>query len=159
SNQRIGFELHEGLEVIARGRLTVYPPRGDYQLVIEELHPKGLGARELAFRQLHEKLKKLGYFEPSRKRPLPRFPRRLALVTSPGGAAVRDMLEILSRRWRHVEIWICPARVQGEGAAQEIAAAVRLLNRLHQSGVLLTDVMILGRGGGSTEDLWSFNEE
>jgi exodeoxyribonuclease VII large subunit len=156
---RLRFDPREGLQVIARGRITVYPPKGDYQLLIDELHPKGLGDRELAFRQLYEKLSKLGYFEAARKRPLPRFPRRLALVTSPTGAAVRDMLEILGRRWPHVEVWICPVRVQGDGAFHEIATAVRLLNRLHQSGVMPTDVLVLGRGGGSTEDLWAFNDE
>lgn len=156
---RLRFDPHDGLEVIVRGRLTVYPPRGEYQLLIEELQPKGLGARELALRQLKEKLFKLGYFDPSRKKPLPTFPKRIAFVTSPTGAAVRDMLEILARRWPHCEVCVCPARMQGDGAAQEIAAAVRFLNRLHQANTLLHDVLILGRGGGSSEDLWAFNEE
>jgi exodeoxyribonuclease VII large subunit len=151
---RMRFDPRDGLEVIVRGRLTVYPPRGDYQLVIEELHPKGIGARELALRQLCERLFGMGYFDPKRKKPLPRFPRRVALVTSPSGAAVRDMLEILGRRWRATEVWVCPVRVQGDGAAEEIAAAIRRVNRL--GGV---DVLIVGRGGGSTEDLWAFNEE
>jgi len=151
---RLRFDPHDGLEVIARGRLDVYPPRGNYQLIIEELQPKGLGALELAFRQRREKLLRLGYFDPQRKKPLPRHPRRVALVTSPTGAAVRDMLEILFRRWPAVEVWVCPVAVQGDGAADEIAAAIGLLNRL--AGV---DVMIVGRGGGSLEDLWAFNEE
>jgi exodeoxyribonuclease VII large subunit len=151
---RLRFDPRDGLEVIVRGRLTVYPPRGDYQLVIEELHPKGIGARELALRQLCERLFGMGYFDPKRKKQLPRFPRRVALVTSPSGAAVRDMLEILGRRWRATEVWVCPVRVQGDGAAEEIAAAIRHVNRL--GGV---DVLIVGRGGGSTEDLWAFNEE
>jgi exodeoxyribonuclease VII large subunit len=151
---RLRFDPRDGLEVIARGRLTVYAPRGDYQLSIEELQPKGLGALELALRQLKEKLFKLGYFAPERKKPVPAYPRRVALVTSPSGAAVRDMLEILGRRWPLAEVWVCPVRVQGDGASAEIAAAVRLLNRL--GGV---DVIIVGRGGGSTEDLWAFNEE
>jgi exodeoxyribonuclease VII large subunit len=151
---RLRFDPRDGLEVIVRGRMTVYPPRGDYQLVIEELHPKGIGARELALRQLCERLFGQGYFDPKRKKPLPRFPRRVALVTSPSGAAVRDMLEILGRRWRATEVWVCPVRVQGDGAAEEIAAAIRRVNRL--GGV---DVLIVGRGGGSTEDLWAFNEE
>src|SRR5205807_678720 len=142
------------MEIIARGRLTVYVPRGEYQLQVEELQPKGLGALELALRQLKEKLLKLGYFAAERKKPLPRFPRRVALVTSASGAAVRDMLEILGRRWPAVEAWVCPVRVQGDGAADEIAAAVRLLNRLR-----MVDVMIVGRGGGSAEDLWAFNAE
>ncbi|HLN32620.1 MAG TPA: exodeoxyribonuclease VII large subunit [Gemmataceae bacterium] len=151
---RLRFELREGLEVIVRGRMSVYAPRGEYQLVVEELQPKGVGAQELALRQLKEKLFRLGYFAPERKKPLPRFPRRIALVTSPSGAAVRDILEILARRWPAVEILICPVRVQGDGAAEEIAAAISLLNRL--DGV---DAMIVGRGGGSTEDLWAFNAE
>src|SRR5205807_4700814 len=142
------------MEIIARGRLTVYVPRGEYQLQVEELQPKGLGALELALRQLKEKLLKLGYFAAERKKPLPRFPRRVALVTSASGAAVRDILEILGRRWPAVEAWVCPVRVQGDGAAEEIAAAIRLLNR-----VAAVDVMIVGRGGGSVEDLWAFNAE
>src|SRR5437764_15076128 len=151
---RLRFDLREGMEVVVRGRLTVYVPRGEYQIQIEELQPKGIGALELALRQLKEKLQKLGYFAPGRKRPLPRFPARVALVTSPSGAAVRDMLEILGRRWPAVEVWICPVRVQGDGAGLEIAAAVQRLNRLG-----CVDVIIIGRGGGSTEDLWAFNEE
>ena len=151
---RLRFDLREGMEVVVRGRLTVYVPRGEYQIQIEELQPKGIGALELALRQLKEKLQKLGYFAPGRKRPLPRFPARVALVTSPSGAAVRDMLEILGRRWPAVEVWICPVRVQGEGAAEEVAAAIRLLNR-----AVGADVIIVGRGGGSTEDLWAFNAE
>jgi exodeoxyribonuclease VII large subunit len=156
---KLRFEPKDGLEVIARGRLGLYAPRGEYQLVIEELHPKGLGALELALRQLKEKLFRLGYFDPQRKKPLPRFPRRVALVTSPSGAAVRDMLEILGRRWPPVEVCVCPVRVQGDGAAEEIAAAVLRLNELHASGTLPVDVLIVGRGGGSTEDLWAFNAE
>jgi len=151
---RLRFDPRDGLEVIARGRLDVYPPHGKYQLIIEELQPKGLGALELAFRQLREKLFRLGYFEPKRKRLLPRHPQRVALVTSPTGAAVRDMLEILLRRWPAVEVWVCPVPVQGDGAALAIAAAIGMLNRL-----ACVDVMIVGRGGGSLEDLWAFNEE
>jgi exodeoxyribonuclease VII large subunit len=151
---RLRFDPREGQEVIVRGRLTVYVPRGDYQLQIEELHPKGIGAAELALRQLKEKLFKLGYFAPERKKTLPRFPTRVALVTSPSGAAIRDMLEVLGRRWPCVEAWVCPVRVQGDGAAEEIAAAIQLAN---QCGAV--DVLIVGRGGGSTEDLWAFNAE
>lgn len=154
---RLRFKPTEGLQVIARGRLSVYPPRGDYQLVIDELHVKGLGAQELALRQLKEKLLKLGYFAPERKRRLPAFPRRLALVTSPSGAAVRDMLEILTKRWPFAEVLVCPVRVQGDSAALEVAAALGLLNKLHQ--VHPVDVLIIGRGGGSTEDLGPFNQE
>jgi exodeoxyribonuclease VII large subunit len=151
---RLRFDLREGQEVIAHGRLGVYVPRGQYQLVIEEVQPKGIGALELALRQLKEKLFRQGYFDPGRKKPLPRFPRRVALVASPTGAAVRDMLEVLARRWPAAEVWVCPVRVQGDGAAQEVASAVRCLNQVR--GV---DVMIVGRGGGSVEDLWAFNEE
>jgi exodeoxyribonuclease VII large subunit len=153
-NLRLKFDLRDGLEVIARGRLSVYLPRGEYQLQVEEVQPRGVGPLELAFRQLKEKLSRLGYFEPGRKRPLPPFPRRVALVTSPTGAAVRDMLETLGRRWPLAEVWVHPAAVQGDGAAESIAAAVRRLNTL--DGI---DVIVLGRGGGSLEDLWAFNEE
>jgi exodeoxyribonuclease VII large subunit len=156
---RLRFDVRDGQEVIARGRLSVYAPRGEYQLLVEELHPKGVGALELALRQLKEKLFRLGYFAPERKKPLPRFPRRLALVTSPTGAAVRDMLEILTQRWPAAEVWVCPVRVQGEGAAADIAAAIGLLNELRAKDVLPVDVLIVGRGGGSAEDLGAFNEE
>jgi exodeoxyribonuclease VII large subunit len=151
---RVRFEPKDGMEVICRGRLTVYPPKGQYQLVIDSLQPKGIGALELALRQLKERLSQLGYFAAERKKPIPRIPQRVGLVTSPSGAAVRDILEVLGRRWRAVEVWVCPVRVQGDGAAEEIAAAVRLLNGL--PGI---DVMIVGRGGGSAEDLWAFNSE
>jgi exodeoxyribonuclease VII large subunit len=156
---RLRFDLRDGQEVIVRGRITVYPPRGEYQLQIEELQPKGIGAQELALRQLKEKLSRLGYFAPGRKRPLPRFPGRVALVTSPSGAAVRDMLETLTRRWPALEIVVCPVPVQGEGAAEKIAEMIRRLNQLRQDGTLAVDVMIVGRGGGSVEDLWEFNKE
>jgi exodeoxyribonuclease VII large subunit len=122
------------------------------------VQPKGIGPLELAYRQLKEKLFAQGFFEPGRKKKLPRIPRRIVLVTSPTGSAVRDMLEILGRRWPVADVWVCPVRVQGEGAAQEIAEAVRLLNRLQSEGAGI-DVMIVGRGGGSLEDLWAFNEE
>jgi exodeoxyribonuclease VII large subunit len=152
---RLRFDLKDGMEVIGRGRLSLYPPQGNYQLVVEEMQPKGIGALELAFRQLKEKLFALGYFEPQRKKPLPRIPQRIALVTSPTGAAVRDMLEILGRRWPRAEVWVCPVAVQGDGAAQDIAAMIRRVNTLRPA----VEVMIVGRGGGSLEDLWAFNEE
>jgi exodeoxyribonuclease VII large subunit len=156
---RLNFEPHDGLEVIARGRLEVYLPQGRYNLVVEEMQPRGLGAQELALRQLKEKLFRLGYFDPRRKRPLPAYPRRIALVTSPTGAAVRDMLKVLGERWPGLEIYVCPVRVQGETSALEIAAAIRLLDRLHGNGALPVDLIIVGRGGGSSEDLGAFNEE
>jgi exodeoxyribonuclease VII large subunit len=151
---RLRFEPRDGLEVIARGRMSIYVPQGQYQLTIEELQPRGIGALELAFQQLREKLFLKGYFDPKRKRPLPRFPRRVVLVTSPTGAAVRDMIEILGRRWPAAEVWVCPVPVQGEGAGLKIAEAIGRLNRVR--GI---DVLIVGRGGGSLEDLWAFNEE
>jgi exodeoxyribonuclease VII large subunit len=159
---RMRFDLRDGMKVIVRGRLTVYEPRGEYQLLIEEVQPKGIGPLELAFRQLKEKLSVLGYFEPRRKKQPPRFPRRVTLLTSPTGSAVRDMLEILSRRWPATEVWVCPVRVQGDGAAGEIAAALAQLNRIggpDASPEQRIDVILLGRGGGSLEDLWAFNEE
>ncbi len=153
-NLRIKFDLRDGMEVIVRGRVGVYVPRGEYQFLVEDLQPKGIGPLDLAYRQLKEKLSKLGYFDASRKRPLPRFPRRVALVTSPTGAAVRDMLETLGRRWPRAEVWVFPAQVQGDGAAASIADAVRRANVSRD-----VDVLIVGRGGGSLEDLWAFNEE
>ena len=152
---KLKLELHDGLDVVCRGHLDVYPPRGSYQLVVDELQPQGLGALELALRQLREKLAKEGLFAPERKRPLPTFPRRIAVVTSPTGAAIRDFLQVLSRRWRGVEVLVFPARVQGECAANEIVEAIRQANRTQPR----PDVLVLTRGGGSLEDLWCFNEE
>ncbi len=152
---RVRFDLHDGLEVICRGRLEVYAPRGRYQLILEEIIPRGIGALELALRQLREKLAREGLFDPARKRPLVRFPRRIAVVTSPSGAALRDFLEVLRRRWRGVDVLVVPVRVQGEGAAGEIAAAIGLVNRLATP----IDCLVVTRGGGSLEDLWAFNEE
>jgi exodeoxyribonuclease VII large subunit len=151
---RLRFQVEEGLEIIARGNLNIYPPRGDYRFIIDELHPKGLGAQDLALKQLKEKLFRLGYFAPERKRPLPRFPRHIALVTSAAGAAIRDILEILGRRWPAAQVWTCSVRVQGLGAAEEIVAAIRRVNQIN--GI---DVLILGRGGGSSDDLAAFNRE
>ncbi len=151
---RVRFQVKDGLEVIARGRVSVFPPRGEYQLVIDELQPKGMGALELALRQLKEKLFQRGWFDPKRKKRLPAYPRRIALVTSPSGAALKDMLRIIPRRWPVADILLCPVAVQGAGAAAEIAQAIRRLNELR-----LAEVMIVGRGGGSLEDLWAFNEE
>jgi exodeoxyribonuclease VII large subunit len=152
---RVRCDLHDGLEVICRGRLGVYASQGAYQLVVEQIEPKGLGALELALRRLRQRLADEGLFDSDRKRPLPRFPRRVAFVTSPTGAAVRDFLQVLARRWRGVDVLIIPARVQGLGAAEEIAAGIRLANSLP----LAIDVLVVGRGGGSLEDLWAFNEE
>lgn len=151
---RLRYDLRDGQEVIARGYLTVFEPRGEYQMIVREIQPRGVGPLELAFRQLREKLFTRGWFDPKRKKPLPRFPGRIVLLASPTGAAVRDMLEVIGRRWPAVEVWVCPVPVQGEGAAARIAAAINGLNKL--KGL---DVLILGRGGGSLEDLWAFNEE
>jgi exodeoxyribonuclease VII large subunit len=156
---RLRFDPRDGMQVVARGRISVYEPRGDYQLSIEELQPKGIGALELALQQLRERLQAKGYFDPRRKRPLPAFPRTIALVTSPTGAAVRDMLELLARRWPVARVVVVPVRVQGDGACDEIAAAIRVVNQLHADGSLPLDAVIVGRGGGSLEDLWAFNEE
>ncbi len=156
---RLRFDPRDGMHVVARGRISVYEPRGEYQFAIEELQPKGIGALELALQQLREKLQANGYFDPRRKKPLPRFPRTIALITSPTGAAVRDMLELLARRWPVARVILIPVRVQGDGACDEIAAAVRAANRLHAAGALQLDALIVGRGGGSLEDLWAFNEE
>jgi exodeoxyribonuclease VII large subunit len=158
-NLRLRFDVKNGMEIIARGRLTVYDPKGEYQFVVEELHQKGVGATELAIRQLKEKLFAKGYFDPKRKRPLPRPPKRVALVASATGAAVRDMIEVFAQRWPFTELIVRPTRVQGEGSAQDISLAVRQLNWLHRNNRLAFDAIILGRGGGSTEDLWAFNEE
>jgi exodeoxyribonuclease VII large subunit len=156
---RLKFDPRDGTEVIARGGLSVFEPRGEYQLYVQELQPQGIGAAELALRQLKEKLFKKGYFDPKRKRPLPKFPRRVALVASATGAAVRDMLEILSARWPLAEVVVRPSRVQGDGAAEDVAASIKLLNRLHKLNRLPLCAIVIGRGGGSSEDLSAFNAE
>ncbi len=148
------FEPEDGLHVTCYGRLTVYEPRGEYQIVLDHMEPKGLGALQLAFEQLKERLSKEGLFDPAHKKPMPHLPQRIGIVTSPTGAAIRDILQIIDRRFANVHIMIYPVRVQGEGAAVEIARALDELNRC--PGI---DVIILGRGGGSLEDLWAFNEE
>ncbi len=152
--RRVRFEPKDGLHVLAFGAVEVYAQRGEYQLVVELLEPRGLGALQLAFEQLKERLAAEGLFSPARKRPLPRFPRKIGIVTSPSGAALRDMLRVIGRRFGEIHIVLAPARVQGEGAAAEVAQGVRELNAL--GGV---DVIIVGRGGGSLEDLWAFNDE
>jgi exodeoxyribonuclease VII large subunit len=152
--ERLVFDLTDGLAVRAWGALTVYALRGEYQVVVRKLEPEGIGALELAFRQTVARLGAEGLFDPGRKRPLPRFPRRIVLVTSPSGAAIRDLLQVIGRRWSAIEILIAPTRVQGAGAAQEVAAAIALAGR-----VAGADLIIVARGGGSLEDLWAFNEE
>jgi exodeoxyribonuclease VII large subunit len=152
---RLKLQLHDGLEVVCRGRLDLYPPRGSYQLVVDELQPQGMGALELALRQRREKLAKEGLFDAARKRRLPAFPRRIGVVTSPTGAAIRDFLQVMKRRWRGVEVLVFPARVQGDCAADEVVAGIRAANRVQPA----IDVLVVTRGGGSLEDLWCFNEE
>ena len=155
---RLKFRPGDGLEVVATGGVDVFEPRGQYQLYVRRLEPRGVGALELAFRQLKEKLSREGLFDPARKRRLPRFPRTIAVVTSPTGAALRDIVQTLARRWPLAKVIVVGVRVQGDGAAGEVADAIRRINagsdRL--GGI---DVMIVGRGGGSIEDLWAFNEE
>lgn len=159
SNLRLKFSPRDGMEVLARGRLSVYPPRGNYQFQVEELQPKGIGAADLALRQLKENLLKKGYFDPKRKRALPRYPKRIALIASVTGAAIRDMIELFAQRWPLAHIVVRHSRVQGDGAADEIANGIRMLNQMHRIGGLPLDAIVIGRGGGSSEDLWSFNEE
>jgi len=152
--RRVRFDLEDGMQVLAFGGLDVYAARGQYQLVIEMMEPKGLGALQLAFEQLRRRLAAEGLFDEERKRPLPAFPRVIGIVTSPTGAAIRDMLNIIDRRFADLRILITPVRVQGDEAPGEIVAA---LERLQQMVEL--DVVIVGRGGGSIEDLWAFNDE
>ncbi|MBS1789826.1 MAG: exodeoxyribonuclease VII large subunit [Acidobacteria bacterium] len=158
-NRLMRFEPENGLEVRVRGRLTVYEPRGEYQIVVETMEPVGVGALQLAFEQQVKKLAAEGLFDEARKRPLPLLPRRIGIVTSVDGAVVRDMLQVLERRNRGVHILIAPVKVQGTGAAHEIADAIRLLNQYSKRSGCEVDVIIIGRGGGSMEDLWAFNEE
>lgn len=153
-NRLIRFLPEDGLKVRASGRLSLYEARGEYQLLVEYLEPVGAGALQLAFEQLKTRLAAEGLFEIERKRPLPMLPRRIGVVTSQTGAAIRDILRILRDRNESVQVVIAPARVQGEGAALEIARAIEMLNALED-----VDVIIVGRGGGSIEDLWCFNEE
>lgn len=151
---RVPFELKDGLQVISRGRMNVYEPRGEYQLIADLLEPKGKGALQLAFEQLKEKLTKEGLFDPRHKKKLPLLPKKVGIVTSPRGAAVIDILRILERRFARLHIVIYPVKVQGAGAAEEIVEGIDYLGNMTD-----VDVIIVGRGGGSIEDLWAFNEE
>jgi exodeoxyribonuclease VII large subunit len=154
ANEKLKFKLKDGMKVICFGSVGVYEARGDYQLVVEEIEPKGVGALQLQFEQLKEKLRKEGLFDERHKVPIPFLPTRIGIVTSPTGAAIRDILNIARRRFSNVEIIINPVKVQGEGAKEEISSAIRQFNKLKN-----IDVMIVTRGGGSLEDLWPFNEE
>lgn len=151
---RLRFALQEGMQVIVRGRLTVYEPRGEYQIVLDSVEPKGIGALQVAFEQLKERLTAEGLFDQDRKKSIPAYPRTVGVVTSLTGAAIRDILVVLRRRWPTLRIVIAPVQVQGESAGRQIAEALNALNELS-----FVDVIIVGRGGGSLEDLWSFNEE
>ncbi len=152
--RQVPFEMKDGLQVICRGRINVYEPRGEYQLVADLVQPKGKGALQLAFEQLKEKLKKEGLFELQRKKKLPLLPKKIGIVTSPRGAAIVDILKTLERRFARLHILIYPVKVQGEGAAEEIVAGIDYLGTVAD-----LDVIVVGRGGGSMEDLWAFNEE
>src|SRR5258706_7335879 len=165
SNQRIRFRPEDGLQMRARGRLGVYEQKGEYQLIVEALEPVGAGALQLAFAQTKARLQAEGLFAPESKRAIPLLPRRVGVITSPSGAAIRDILNVISRRTRTVHVLFAAARVQGDGAAGEIVRAIKFLNNFHaralqdgnfEDGI---DVLIVGRGGGSIEDLWAFNEE
>jgi exodeoxyribonuclease VII large subunit len=152
--RNLRFLPEDGLHIICRGRVSLYEKRGDYQLILESIEPKGIGALQLAFLQLKEKLEKEGLFDPAHKKPIPMVPQNIGIVTSPTGAVIQDMLHILERRFENLHILLYPARVQGEGASSEIAEAIKYFNKITD-----VDVIIVGRGGGSLEDLWAFNEE
>ena len=165
TNTRIRFRPTDGLHVRARGKLSIYAPRGEYELVVDSLDPVGAGALQIAFEQMRDRLKAEGLFAKELKRPLPVFPRRVGIVTSATGAAIRDILNVISRRTRTVHVLFSPARVQGDLAGPDIARAIRFINQYHERALAegrtgdLVDVLIVGRGGGSTEDLWAFNQE
>jgi len=153
----VRFDLADGLEVVATGRVDVWPKAGRLQLYVQRVAPKGAGALELAFRQLRQRLEAEGLFDPARKKPVPRFPRAVGVVTSPTGAAIRDIARTIARRWPAARVFLVGVRVQGDEAPGEIAEAVRLLDAAAKRYEI--DTLIVGRGGGSLEDLWAFNEE
>ncbi|MEQ1830218.1 MAG: exodeoxyribonuclease VII large subunit [Pirellula sp.] len=153
--ERIGMELREGMAILVQGRVEVYGPRGTYQIIINRMEQQGLGALQAAFRRLHAKLENEGLFAPERKKTLPQFPTRIGFVTSPSGAAIHDFTQVLKRRWPGASVLIIPARVQGNGASNEIAQGIRVAQQIQPA----LDVLVIGRGGGSLEDLWCFNEE
>lgn len=159
NNLRIRFQPFDGLQVRVRGKLSVYQPRGEYQILVESLQPVGEGALKVAFEQIKLKLGKERLFDEEFKRELPLLPKRIGVVTSPNGAAFHDILNVLSRRTRTVNITLIPTRVQGEMAGEEIEAAIKSANEFNKNSSEKIDVLIVGRGGGSSEDLWAFNEE
>ena len=154
-----GMKFEDGVQVQVFGQVTVYEARGNYQIIVRRVRERGVGALQAKFEELKRRLADEGIFSPEHKRPLPRFPRRLGVVTSPTGAAIRDFLNVLHRRQRGIGVVIFPVRVQGKGAAAEIAEAVRLLGNPAEFGIEPVDVIVVTRGGGSLEDLWEFNEE
>jgi exodeoxyribonuclease VII large subunit len=154
-NQKLKFRVQDGQKVIAFGKITVYPPRGNYQIILSHLEPSGMGALQLAFEQLKKKLEAEGLFAAERKRKIPSFPKIVGIVTAPSGAAIRDILQILDRRFAGLHVLLYPVKVQGDGAAKEIAKAIEDFNAYFPE----VDTLIVGRGGGSIEDLWAFNEE
>ena len=159
SNARLRFQVKAGQQVMARARLSLYEPRGDYQLIVEHMEPAGDGALARAFEELKNKLKAEGLFDSNTKQALPDHPKSIAVVTSPTGAAIRDILTVLARRFPSIKVTIFPTAVQGQNAGQEIARAINTANRLHQADKRHFDLILAGRGGGSMEDLWAFNEE
>ena len=150
----IKFKLTDGIHVICRGMVSVYKERGEYQLILDRIEPKGVGAQQLALQQLKEKLAKEGFFDAARKKPIPMLPEKVGIITSPTGAAIRDILKVFERRFLDIGVLIYPVRVQGMESAQEISKGIEELN--HLGGL---DIIIIARGGGSQEDLWAFNEE
>ena len=152
---RLAFEPEDGMQVVCSGGIDVYAPRGTYQLIVRQMRLQGEGALQLALRKLRSKLEAEGLFDPAHKRPLPKYPKRLAVVTSPSGAALKDFLEVVRRRWSDIEIVVVPTRVQGLDVGPEIAQAIRRALRLNP----LVDAVLVTRGGGSLEDLWGFNDE
>ncbi len=152
--RRVAFDLKDGMQVLCRGKVAVYAPRGNYQFIVDRIEPLGAGALQIAFEQLKAKLQSEGLFDPKRKRPLPPFPKRIAVVTSPSGAAIRDMLNILRRRAPHLEVLVIPALVQGAEAPKQILRGLDAANK-HDLG----EIVVLARGGGSIEDMWCFNDE
>ncbi|MDO8602685.1 MAG: exodeoxyribonuclease VII large subunit [Candidatus Omnitrophota bacterium] len=154
SNEKVKFEIKDGMQVLCCGKISIYEQRGVYQLYVAKMEPKGVGELQLAFEQLKERLFKEGLFDEAHKKDIPLIPEKIGIVTSVTGAAIRDILQVLNKRFSNIEVIISPVRVQGDGAKEDIAAAIEEFNRLKN-----VDVLIVGRGGGSLEDLWAFNEE
>lgn len=155
ATSKLNFKLEDGMAIHAYGSTEIYVPRGTYQFIAYKIEPQGEGALQVAFRQLHAKLSREGLFDPARKKKLPAMPKRVGFVTSPSGAALKDFLEVVRRRWSNLSIVVIPARVQGVGSVEEIVRGIKLAPKIDPK----LDILVVGRGGGSLEDLWSFNEE